>query len=385
MTESEIINSIRDNKPFLGLVGVRVASVRELPPIVPAMENETRRADRWRVIARPDVMLELQFGENKVTVYGEVQNSCTPKLAQQIAPWLASLKQAKKNAAFALICPVLSPETQAVCDENNIDFIDLAGNISINVPGKFLLRRIGIKARIKIRPPGYRDPFSGASSRVVRVLLEKPKQWRLTDIGEELVLESKRNCLANQNFQASAGSISKVLRTLEEELLLRRGDSKIVVPEPRRLLSRWADKYKERFRWYLRRSFKIVNPFGEVPRLVAAALGEQVGYSSFAFTGAAAAQFTAPFVDLDRIDIFLADPAAGSKLRALTTTVGAGPDLRVFYPYDVGVFMYCRLVGGFPLVSPIQTYLDLFAQGGRDQKQADYLLERVIEPGWRNQ
>jgi hypothetical protein len=36
-----------------------------------------------------------------------------------------------------------------------------------------------------------------------------------------------------------------------------------------------------------------------------------------------------------------------------------------------------------PRVSNIQTYLDLYARGGRDLKQAEYLLENVIAARWK--
>jgi len=60
-----------------------------------------------------------------------------------------------------------------------------------------------------------------------------------------------------------------------------------------------------------------------------------------------------------------------------------GPKLRLIYPYDAGVFLYCRREGDVPIVSNLQAYLDLYARGGRDLKQADYLLSSAIEPRWR--
>jgi hypothetical protein len=51
-------------------------------------------------------------------------------------------------------------------------------------------------------------------------------------------------------------------------------------------------------------------------------------------------------------------------------------------PYDIGVFMYPQMTEETPLVSDIQAYLDLSARGGRDSKQAEYLLRHVIEPRW---
>ncbi len=60
----------------------------------------------------------------------------------------------------------------------------------------------------------------------------------------------------------SQGSVSKAIGGLEEQLLVRRRGTAIVVPEPLRLLQQWADKYKERYRWRLRSSFQTGNPFG---------------------------------------------------------------------------------------------------------------------------
>ena len=64
-----------------------------------------------------------------------------------------------------------------------------------------------------------------------------------------------------------------------------------------------------------------------------------------------------------------------------TALVSAG--LRFITPYDAGVFMYSKQVGAAPVVSPIQAYLDLYARGGRDLKQAEYLLNNVIQSQWR--
>jgi hypothetical protein len=68
-------------------------------------------------------------------------------------------------------------------------------------------------------------------------------------------------------------------------------------------LLEWAEKYRERYRWRLRSSFATSNSPGSTLAQI------NVGLSSFvrgtyAFTAAAAAT-DAPFIDLDRIDVFL--------------------------------------------------------------------------------
>jgi len=45
--------------------------------------------------------------------------------------------------------------------------------------------------------------------------------------------------------------------------------------------------------------------------------------------------------------------------------------------------MYARYEGNVPVVSDVQSYLDLFSRGGRDLKQAQYLLENRIRTNWK--
>jgi hypothetical protein len=47
------------------------------------------------------------------------------------------------------------------------------------------------------------------------------------------------------------------------------------------------------------------------------------------------------------------------------------------------VFLYARTDAPVPRVSNIQAYLDLYARGGRDLKQADYLLDNAIASRWK--
>jgi hypothetical protein len=216
-------------------------------------------------------------------------------------------------------------------------------------------------------------------------LLEKPKVWSLTDIAKELAAEAIRvEEIYRQpiDFVVSQGLISKVLSSLEEQLWIRRQGSAVLVPEPRRLLVEWAEKYKERYRRRLRSSLEFPNPFGGGVIQISEQLQEQVS-GAYAFTAAAAASVIAPFVELDRVDIFVGSDQSGARLRKLGDRESIGPKLRLINPYDMGVFLYCRREGGIPIVSNLQVYLDLYARGGRDLKQADYLLSNTIEPRWR--
>ncbi len=365
-----VLDALRKQVPVKDLPGVRIAQIRQEPE-------------------RPfDLSFELASGNNRILVFGEIKQVPSPKVLAEIGPWIQRMKSLKPDAAFAVVAPALSPQAQAYCVANGIDFLDLAGNVSIQVPGKFTLQRLGRRSPERNQPRDSSrsmNVFSGRSSRVLRVLLEKPKVWSLTDIAKELAAEGKRvqrTFRQPVEFAVSQGSISKALSSLEEQLWIRRQGSAVLVPEPRRLLVEWAEKYKERYRWRLRSSFELPNPFGSGVSRINEQLQEELG-GAYAFTAAAAASLVAPFVELDRVDIFLGSEESGARLRKLAERESTGPKLRFIYPYDNGVFLYSRREGGVPIVSNLQTYLDLYARGGRDLKQADYLLSNAIEPRWR--
>jgi hypothetical protein len=368
----EALQALRKQTPVQGLSGVRIRAVK-------AQTNETF-----------DIQFELESGNSRVLVMGEIKPVVSLKLLQDIAPWVRRMKSLRPGVSFAVICPALSPRSQSYCIEQGIDFIDLAGNISINVPGTLTLQRLGLRDKERTGQstlPAFINVFSGRYSRVLRVLIEKPKPWTLTEIANEL--ESETNRLARAfstrqvQFGVSLGTISKAISSLDEQLWIRRQGFSIVVPEPRRLLLEWAEKYKERYRWRLRSSFETSNPLGTTLTEINAGL-KPVLRSPYAFTAAAAAT-DAPFIDLDRIDVFLLSKQNDGKLRKLDERPApvTAPRLRFIYPYDEGVFLYARTDASVPRVSNIQAYLDLYARGGRDLKQADYLLDNAIGPNWK--
>jgi hypothetical protein len=372
--ELEVAQALREQAPVRDLPDVRIRDLKIQP------------ANGF------DVEFQLQTGKRRILIYGEIKSAVSPKLLEQLGPWTRRMRSLRPDVAFVLICPFLTPRSQTYCLENVIDFLDLAGNISINLPGVFTLQRLGRRGEPNTtgtNPPPPTNVFSGRSSRILRVLLEQIRPRTLTQISNELEAETNRVsrefATSKLTFSISLGAISKALSSLEEQLWIRRQNSLVVVPEPRRLLLEWAEKYKERFRWRLRSSFETPNPFGRAPAEINRG-PESVLAAPYVFSGAAAA-LDSPFIDLDRIDVFLLPSKDDTKLRQFrqTPALAESPKLLFIYPYDEGVFLYSRHESTFPRVSNIQAYLDLYARGGRDLKQADVLLENAIQLRWKSQ
>lgn len=377
-----VVNSAAQNEKLVADALRKQLPVKDLPGV--AIRDVRRQPEQSF-----DVSFELQSGRNRVRVLGEIKPAFTPRLLEEIAPWIKRLKALRSDVAVAVIAPVLSAQAQAFCMQNGIDFLDLAGNIFINVAGKFTLQRTGMRSRgvgeRVTEGPSTINAFSGRSSRVLRVLLEKPKTWSITEIARELVGESARfRQIAPGiavDFAISLGSVSKAVARLEDQILVRRRGTEVAVPEPSRLLREWAEKYRERYRWRLRSAFQTNNPFGPELQSISGGL-ESLGAGPCAFSGAMAASIEAPFVDIEIIDIFLASKETDAKLPTLKSQPSTGAPLRFLYPYDEGVFMYAERIGKALVVSRVQAYLDLYARGGRDLKQAEFLLSNSIQRRW---
>ena len=325
----------------------------------------------------------MSFGEKLINVFGEIKTQITPKGLMLLGEKLSAVKMPDpESQIYVLICPFLSLESQKYCQEKNINFIDLSGNILLRIPGKLLIQRLG-KPNLYKAPQLFRNPFIGGSSRILRILLKSPKRrWTVTEIEKELIQESQKQNTKDA-FKLSISSISKTIRSLEEKLLIRRDNLAILIPEPRYLLSLWAEKYRERYTSIKRSAWTENNPFALDVELSIKGLKMRFPDLDYLVTGTAAANLMAPFVNTDRIDVFIQRNQASLIQRAFRDEQSVGPNFLFLFPDDKGVAMYAQDIKGLKIVSPIQSYLDCYTRGGRDAKQADYLLTERIEKEWR--
>src|SRR5260370_32231654 len=122
--ERRMVEALRKQVPVKDLPGVLIAQVRQEPE-------------------RPfDVSFELASGKNRILVFAEIKQAPSPKLLADIGPWMQRMNTLKKDAAFAVLAMSQSSQAQAYSVANGIDFLDLAGNISIQGPRKFTLQRL---------------------------------------------------------------------------------------------------------------------------------------------------------------------------------------------------------------------------------------------------
>lgn len=300
--------------------------------------------------------------EHEVSLYVEAKSRVTPKLALGMLPGLSKVPA----GGYPMICTYsVSPRVAELCRQNNVAYLDEAGNCWIRVPGLCVHVAGHPSTRPDTRPAV--DAFASLSSRVARTLLGNPsKTWSLTGLAKE----------AN----VSVGLTWKVKKALLEEGFIQVSDKRIILRDAVGLLAAWKKKYDIPAK---KVSLYAVGKTDELEsKLVECCKSSQV---RCALTGLSGAWRVAPMVRYSAASAYVdvgANPAAMDDLaRCLEAKpVDTGANLILYPTRDESVFFGMRALSGMNVVSPIQLYLDLLQVAGRGEDAASEIMAKEIKP-----
>jgi len=182
---------------------------------------------------------------------------------------------------------------------------------------------------------------------VLRILLEKPKPWTLTEIANELKAETSRVAQAfftqQIRFAISLGAISKALSSLDEQLWVRRQGSSVVVPNRAACLLEWAENTRNATAGALRSSFETSTLVGSTLTQINSGL-EPLLRAPYAFHLRRQRQPMLLYRCGSRRCFFcFRNRMTRSSANSTTALHPNEPhDLCFIYPYDEGVFLYAR-------------------------------------------
>jgi Transcriptional regulator, AbiEi antitoxin, Type IV TA system len=315
----------------------------------------------------PDTGFDLSFD---VTANGtrwklliEVKSSGEPRIARGAIQRILATAPKAEGRYGVLAAPYIGEQTQKICKQAGVGFIDLAGNCRLVFDKIFVERRGFPKPEAERRP--LRSLFSPKASRILRVLFEAPKQpWQVQRLAREA--------------RVSLGLAAKVKqRLLDLEYGLEEPEG-IRLAKPEELLAAWAAALASR-----KRSTVGVYAAADLPEIEEALRGycteNGVRYAFTQFSGAAR---VAPFTRYTRGAAYVqADPASfvakiGWKI------VDTGANFTLPWPFDEGAFYGARTILQDRVVSDIQLYLDLIESKGRGEEAATAILEQKLRPRW---
>jgi hypothetical protein len=350
MKELEVTDKIRD-------------MLENLLKDIPFLELEQVLIEEASTNFRPDLVFETTTGIGRRKIVVEVKSVGEPRYVryaiQQLKEYLAQFK----DAYGVVAAPYISSDTGRICRENNVGYIDLAGNCVLRFDQVNIERQNFPSMNIEKRT--IRSIFTPKSSRILRTMLCNPKRsWQV----QELANEAK----------VSLGLAFKVKERLLDLEYAREENKNICLNLPGELLNKWAENYsfrKNRMFDY----FGIVEPKELERKIAEYCQDKKIPYALTLFSGAA---LVAPFARYTRGFVYV-----GNKIQEVAESVGlkevsSGPNFTILEPYDEGVFYASRETEGIIVACDVQLYLDLIGYRGRGEESANFLLEQRIKPKW---
>ncbi len=151
-----------------------------------------------------------------------LKNALTENSMQEIVPMI--------------VAPYIGNKQAELLSKNNISWIDLSGNMLISIPPNIYIERTGNPNKYPDTAP-IKKIYQGTSSLVSRALLLNPDGFSSLNQIVEFINE--------RSGKITTGTVSKVLKSLEEELLINRTRSNILVKQPEQLLENLTEGYAE--------------------------------------------------------------------------------------------------------------------------------------------
>ena len=307
---------------------------------------------------RIDALIEA--GKNRLAVEWKRSGSVRAITAQLRR--LDALKSAGiQDAVNVVAVPYMSPAGRRFAREHSLSWIDLSGNASIRTPHSVI--HVEGKPNQFVRRGRRSTPFAPKSSRIAR--------WFLMNPGSSA---SQADLAAATRLDRA--TVSRVLRRLTDDGLVRREGRSYAVPDARLLLDAWQAEYDFE-RQEVRAGYLPARTGQTALAQIADTFNEyEVEYAA---TGLAAAWALTQFASFRLSTLYLPGGVPTGVLDRIGFQPGErGANVWLVTPADAGVLDGARIVDGIRIVHPIQIYLDLGRHPERSAEAAQE-VRRVIE------
>lgn len=355
LTEKEVIQSLKD-------MGDKYA-----PLVINRLVEEVSLPDGYRVDAVADFSIK---GGPSFEALVEIAQVSTPQnvlmKTRQLDTYLGRKK--RRSRVALLVAPYIGATQAKILADRGISWIDLSGNMCIRVSNRIYIERSGRPNRFPDTAP-IKKIFQGTSALVSRALLLRPEGFAS--------LEKMVDFINERNAKITPSTVSKVLKSLEEELLINRSKSLISVPDPEKLLESLAEGYKNSTERKRQNTYRFA--IGNIQQLSVGIVGVSKDYLACEFY---AAQIKGLAV-MDKITIFVKDieqfrRKAEEKLVSITADAEFG-NLIITETQDPGVWFNpdWRMIDS--VVDDIELYLEMMVDTPRGPKIAEELKRRILQ------
>jgi hypothetical protein len=310
-----------------------------------------------------DLVVAVRVQGRDTRIVAEVRSNGQPRVAREAVNTLLRYKNALPGAAYIFIAPYISEKAAAICRAGGVGYVDLSGNCWVSFDTVYI-EKSGYPNQLKVKRT-LRSLYSPKAERILRVLLSNPgKQWKTQTLADE--------------SGVSLGQVSNVKKQLYDRELVSGTRGGFALVEPEELLQEWAGQY-DSGKHFLQEYYSLKG-VGDTERELADWFSLQgIPYALTGFSGAAR---ISPAVRYNRVMLY-AEKMPDTELAALSLKpVDGGGNVRLYRPYDEGVFYGAASVDGIRIASTVQLYLDLIGFRGRGEEAAAAIYERIMANPW---
>lgn len=347
----------------------------------------------WQPEGKPGLRLDAivrAHWQNRSYDFGlEYKSLSTPKAFQEAIH--QTLEGSKLTSTYPMVMmPYLSDAQLRELEARQISGLDLCGNGIVTVPGELLVFRTGAPNQFPNSAP-IKNVYRRASSLVARGFLLKPE---FATVNEIQVFVNQHRHISYGNISIS--TVSKVVKSLEEDLIVGRESGKIRLLQPEKLLDKLVANYqppeiKARYPGkFLDSQLNILeelygNALAEHLPLVATGAGsihrygvmERDGPLSFYCPKIYQVLFSTKPVPIERAfrfpDIEIVETDDETVYFDIREGYSAAPKKGF-----MGLTRVANFWPLYPVASPIQTYLELMVGDARDKQTAEQVKEIIF-------
>lgn len=270
-------------------------------------------------------------------------------------------KSVGKSLFPIIIAPYLSEQTLNRLAEAEISGIDLSGNGIVVIPGKLFVYRAGAKNKFLSNAP-IKNVFRGTSSLVARVFFNKPEYKNVGEILNEITTRGGKTTLP---------TVSKVIKTLEEELIISKGE-RIKLLDAKKLLDLLMKNYRPPV------VGRTLNIKCADLTLALKQISANARRKNLLFAWEYPARYTVMPSDQSAMKIYA--ESIDELLEGVDfAETSRFPDLKLLETDEPTIYFDRRKDSDTYLLSPLQTYLLLATEGKREKEAAYFMINRLID------
>lgn len=342
------------------LVDRFVAWLRERLPETWQVESPAHQASGSGDVQQMDNVVSLRTRNGLGALLAvEASTSFEPREISRLLPGFASsLRAISGNVPLVVVAPWLSPRSQELLAEQQINYLDLTGNalIKLDSPALFI-QSAGAARNPHPRARGAAGLSGPKAARLIRLLADFRPPYGVRELA--------------RSAELTPGYVSRLLDTLDRDAIVQRGRRGSVADvDVQALLRAWADTYD------------VLRTNDAVPMLArngaADALRRLSTIEGTAVTGAFAAARLAPIAAPMLLLAYCTDvERTGQQLGLLPTDEAA--NVVLLRPFDHVVWARSSRVDAITYCAPSQVAVDCLTGNGRMPAEGEALLRWMTE------